>query len=417
MSIIQTIINKALSFENVKANNNNVIFNTNYYGGQVKGKKYYWCVTFLWDVFRLCNASHIFCDGERTAYTEAVYNFYNNGRLFDSGQTGDFILIRTDQAEAGRRVNHIGLVISKEANGSYNTIEGNTNGGIVAKKVRRHGGDGYKIVKFARPNYGANQIPKENQEKEIEISAKLTVQGQNVNVRTSPSKSAAIVKKLNTGNNIQATGRVLINNEPWFHFSDGWISGNYVKGWVKDYNDNNRWWYVEKGYKYPAKVWKEIDGKNYCFGKDGYLFVNCYIKATEGETYYWVDNDGAWLAQHNTTNPPAGYRIVKNIQTENAYQSGTSSSVGSSGSPSSGSPSSGSPSSGSPSSGPPPSGSPSSGPPPSGSPSSGSPSSGPPSPGRPSSGPPPSGSPSSGPPSSGPGAPKRPGPSGPGAAK
>jgi len=154
---------------------------------------------------------------------------------------------------------------------------------------------------------------------EIPVSAQLTVQGTNVNVRTSP-QTGSVVKTLNTGARIQATGRVLINGDPWFHITDGWISGNFVQGWVKDYNDNNRWWYLEKNYTYPVSAWKTIAGKDYCFGKDGYLFVECYIKSEVNDTYYWVDDDGVWLDQYNTTVPDPGYRVVYNYKTENAYQ-------------------------------------------------------------------------------------------------
>ena len=58
MSIIETIINKALSFEGVAENpagSNNVQFNTHYYGREVHdgdtgpNAAYPWCVTFLWD--------------------------------------------------------------------------------------------------------------------------------------------------------------------------------------------------------------------------------------------------------------------------------------------------------------------------------------------------------------------------------
>ena len=116
------------------------------------------------------------------------------------------------------------------------------------------------------------------------------------------------MRKLNTGASVQATGRILINGDPWFHIADGWISGDYVQGWVKDYNDNNRWWYVEKGYAFPISVWKTIAGKDYCFGMDGYLFVECYIKSAVNNTYYWVDDDGVWLEQYNTTVPDPGCR-------------------------------------------------------------------------------------------------------------
>lgn len=155
---------------------------------------------------------------------------------------------------------------------------------------------------------------------EIPVNANLTVQGTDVNVRTNPSTSASIVKKLSTGASIQATGRVLIDGEPWFHISAGWINGAFVQGWVKDYNDNNRWWYVERGYSYPVSTWMTINGKDYCFGKDGYLFVECYIKSEDKEKYYWVDDDGVYMQQYDTDVPDAGYRVVYNYKTENAYQ-------------------------------------------------------------------------------------------------
>lgn len=328
MSIIDTIINKALEFEGITekpAGSNNVQFNTHYYSHEVENGKpnkddaYPWCVTYLWDVFRLCGASNIFCDGLKTASTETVYNTYNNGRLFSTGQAGDFILIKTSTASSDRRVNHVGLVISRNSDGSYETIEGNTGGNIadgggVLRNTRRSNDTGYTIVTFARPSYsGFEPID------EIPVSAQLTVQGVNVNVRTSPI-TGAVVKTLNTGARIQATGRVLIDEDPWFHITDGWISGKYIQGWVKDYNDNNRWWYVEKGYSYSVSAWKTIAGKDYCFGADGYLFVECYIKSEVNSTYYWVDDDGVHLNQYDTTVPDSGYRIVENFKTENAYR-------------------------------------------------------------------------------------------------
>ena len=53
---------------------------------------------------------------------------------------------------------------------------------------------------------------------------------------------------------------------------------------------------------------------------DGYLFVECYIKSAVNNTYYWVDDDGVWLEQYNTTVPDPGYRVVEDYTTENAYQ-------------------------------------------------------------------------------------------------
>ena len=65
--------------------------------------------------------------------------------------------------------------------------------------------------------------------------------------------------------------------------------------------DNNRWWHVEKGYKYPVVAWKTIAGKDYYFGMDeGY----------PSNTYY----------QYDTTTHDRKYRVIENFAAENAYQ-------------------------------------------------------------------------------------------------
>lgn len=152
----------------------------------------------------------------------------------------------------------------------------------------------------------------------INVSAKLTVMADSLSVRTSP-QMVTVVKSLKAGAVVQATERALISGDPWFHISDGWISGKYVEGWVKDNNNNNSWWYVEKNYGYPVATWRNIGGKDYCFGKDAYLFVYCYIKAADGRNYYWVDDDGVWIKGETTETPDRSYRVVENYATENAY--------------------------------------------------------------------------------------------------
>ena len=42
---------------------NNVIYNTHYYGGAVNGSQYPWCAAFIWDGFRENGLSHLFCGG------------------------------------------------------------------------------------------------------------------------------------------------------------------------------------------------------------------------------------------------------------------------------------------------------------------------------------------------------------------
>lgn len=329
MSLIDNVIRKAKEYIGVSEyppESNNVKFNTDYYGKEVHDsstRSYPWCVTFLWDIFRMSGAENVFCDGMKTASTEIVYRHYKDkNMLFSKGQRGDIILILTAEAGQDRSVNHAGIVVNVNGDGTYETVEGNTggnditNGGTVMAKTRSFEGRGYTIAGFARPDY-------ENQEKrpgynEIPASARLTVVGSGVRVRTAPNTSSSVLKNLSAGDVVKANGRIASRYNPWFHIEKGYISGKFVRGWVKDYNDNKRWWYVEKDYKYARSEWKTIAGKDYCFGKDAYLFVSCYIKSAVKNVYYWVDENGAYQKQYDTASPDRKYRIVKNYKTENA---------------------------------------------------------------------------------------------------
>ena len=145
MSTAKEIVAKALSFVGTKespAGSNNVIFNTDYYGHPVSGSAYPWCVTFVWDVFRLCGASALFYDGKKTASCIAVQDWGKKAGLEIpkiQGRKGDLILMDWN----GNGVpDHIGIVVEQNPDGSYATVEGNTsvtsndNGGNVMRRTR-----------------------------------------------------------------------------------------------------------------------------------------------------------------------------------------------------------------------------------------------------------------------------------------
>lgn len=74
---VKSILDKARYYIGTKENpadSNNVIFNTDYYGHPVYGTCYAWCVTFVWDIFRMCDASSLFYDGQKTAGCCQVLN-------------------------------------------------------------------------------------------------------------------------------------------------------------------------------------------------------------------------------------------------------------------------------------------------------------------------------------------------------
>lgn len=160
MTTANEILNKAISYIGTKespSNSNNVVFNTHYYGRSVSGSAYPWCCVFIWDIFRMCKAGDLFCDGKKVAYCPAVESWAKSKKIWYSntkGQTGDLCLMDFGKG----RASHIGIVERKNTNGSYTVIEGNTsvtsndNGGSVMRRIRYV----RNIRGFARPKYAAD---------------------------------------------------------------------------------------------------------------------------------------------------------------------------------------------------------------------------------------------------------------------
>lgn len=157
MATAKQIIDKARSYIGTKespAYSNNVIFNTDYYGHPVSGSEYPWCVTFVWDIFRMCDASELFYDGRKTAYCPAVLSWgRENGLIVTEGREGDLILFDWDNTNPND-ADHIGFIAARSDDGYYITIEGNTaigndsNGGEVMERRRSTG-----IRAIIRPKY------------------------------------------------------------------------------------------------------------------------------------------------------------------------------------------------------------------------------------------------------------------------
>lgn len=62
-----------------------------------------------------------------------------------------------------------------------------------------------------------------------------------------------------------------------------------IEGWKQD---GNGWWYQNADGSYPVNQWKEIDGKQYYFGGDGYM-----LHDTTSPDGYKVGSDGAWIQE------------------------------------------------------------------------------------------------------------------------
>lgn len=88
-------------------------------------------------------------------------------------------------------------------------------------------------------------------------------------------------------------------------------SQTVIEGWKQD---GNGWWYQNADGSYPVNQWKEIDGKQYYFGGDGYMLTN-----TTTPDGYNVGSDGAWIQESEQTatpQPTDGVHIYRTTQDE-----------------------------------------------------------------------------------------------------
>ena len=124
---------------------NNIVYNTHYYGHEVMGDAYPWCVTFLWAGFNACDLSSVFLGGQKTAAVSYVMDWAQRHGCWvtDGYREGDLLCYGTA---------HIGYCL--ENHGSYVTaIEGNYSD-CVSRVDRRP----ESITGAYRPEYG-DDIP------------------------------------------------------------------------------------------------------------------------------------------------------------------------------------------------------------------------------------------------------------------
>lgn len=157
MSIIDSIISTAseeIGVTEYPPRSNNVKYNTDYYGREVSGSEYPWCMVFVWWVFKHAGYSKYFYDGNKIASCTAMMNWAKSKHYFiNSGyRAGDILLFNFDGAK--HESTHTGICTGAEGNVVY-SIEGNTgngsdtNGGAVMPRTRplQH------VVGACRPPY------------------------------------------------------------------------------------------------------------------------------------------------------------------------------------------------------------------------------------------------------------------------
>lgn len=146
LSIAQKMVNYELSQEGVgdQKGNNNVIYNTWYYGRQVSGNGYAWCQAFQSYACKQITGSNNAIP-KTASCTSAVNTFKNRGqfqysRYYGGNYTpkpGDLVYYTNGSKYSSC---HVGMIIAAPVNGYLQTIEGN---------IQCSDGN-WKVVKFTK---------------------------------------------------------------------------------------------------------------------------------------------------------------------------------------------------------------------------------------------------------------------------
>lgn len=149
----QQILNRARAEVGVTEyppNSNKVKYNTWYYGREVSGPDYKWCLAYIQWVFKDSGLLP-----SKTVSCSALYNeFKKRGQIVTDPLPGDLVFFKWSKSKYP--CEHIGLVDDLQGNTHFYDFEGNTsinsndNGGAVMRRLRTRD---KTVVAFARPNY------------------------------------------------------------------------------------------------------------------------------------------------------------------------------------------------------------------------------------------------------------------------
>ena len=107
---------------------NDVPYNTHYYGREVSGPDYPWCMAFIWDGFQRCGLSGLFIGGGKSAYCPHVVQWAReHGRwVTDEYRAGDLLFY--DWNNDGQ-ADHVGFCTGS-SNGRVDSVEGNVSDAV-----------------------------------------------------------------------------------------------------------------------------------------------------------------------------------------------------------------------------------------------------------------------------------------------
>lgn len=292
------IINEAKKLNEYEASYNSCIPNNWFYGYNVGGDVA-WCAAYVCYVFNKAGASNLIPVKSANCGVLAR-GFYDKGQLVKSGyKAGDVVFFHWSNASSSSvpgvyTLDHVGIIISNNGNGSYTTIEGNTGSSAYGECAIRTRYDS-QISCAGRPKYGTSSSSNSSSSSSVKPSTTMVKPNVTYKVRTKEDGWLPEVTNLKDYAGIEnhpiTDIAIKVNKgSVWYkvHVKDG--------GWlppVTGYNTNDD----ENGY---AGNGKPIDAvvvyykTNEADRKAGYIFcANYKVSPINSQGYYdWqIDND------------------------------------------------------------------------------------------------------------------------------
>lgn len=237
-----------------------------------------WCVIFVWDIFRLCNASKLFCDGQKVAgcgIEKAWLDKHCKKVALKDAKAGDVVMFSWKAGE----ISHTGFAIRPLSGSVLETIEGNTNGGVVAIRKRA----AQYILGIYRPNYtepkpstaSGGNVTAINKTYQVATAA-------GSNIRKGPSVKYDRIGGLGKNQTFNATKK-----------SGNWVYSPKYNGWVCVTNGTDT--YLRE-IKTPAKTYYKVVTKAGLNVRTAPSVTAARIRAVPyGTTFEANDRRGDWV--------------------------------------------------------------------------------------------------------------------------
>ena len=193
-----------------------------------------------------------------------AFDFYRNDGQGAYNESGDFF----------RRVGQIAKSIGLGWGGDWTSI---------VDKPHLYLPDWGSGTGILKQQYGSFEAFEATWEKEKKVweyqsigtsAGKVEVTATSLIVRDSPG-GGDTGARYKAGDLVIPTEKALSGSERWFKTDKGWISANYLEGWI---SESGRWWYLQPGYTYPTGRLEIINGKCYCFDFNGWMLTGDRIR-------------------------------------------------------------------------------------------------------------------------------------------